>query len=225
MSFDDSNEGAAYLSALKNSGSPQAASAATADPPEAAPSAETPVRQLTPSRGQSTARKEKRQTPRYRCKGSARLLESGSAIATWATFADISMHGCYVEAATPLRLGTVLTLTLQINGFRVEATGEVRVAYPNLGMGIRFIKISEGDRERLRELVASISQSSLSQFLISQLSTIHSPVATPAPSIPQSDPLPSMANPGAALQALRNFFENRHVMGREEFLTILRNSQ
>jgi hypothetical protein len=126
------------------------------------------------------------------------------------------MHGCYVEAATPLRLGTVLNLRLEVNGFRVEATGEVRVAYPNLGMGIRFIKMSEGDRERLRELVGSISRSSV---------ILGSRVATRAPSIPQSHPLPSVANPGAALQALQTFFEDRRMMGREEFLTILRKSQ
>ena len=214
MSFDETNEGAAYLSALKNSGSPQAAAAAIA--PTAAHPVETQPSQVASSPAPNAAREEKRKTPRYRCKGSARLLESGSKIATWATFADISMSGCYVEAATPLRLGTVLNLTLEINGFRVEATGEVRVAYPNVGMGIRFIGMSEGDRKRLRELVNSISRSSI--FL-------GSPVATRALSIPQSDPLPSVPNPGAALQALRNFFKDRHVMGREEFFTILRNNQ
>jgi hypothetical protein len=145
----------------------------------------------------------------------AHLQENGT-VATWATFADISMHGCYVEAATPRRLGTVLNLRLEVNGFRVQAAGEVRVVYPNLGMGIRFIKISEGDRERLRELVNSISRSSV---------ILGPRVATRAPSIPQSRALPSVADPGAALQALQSFFEDRHVMGREEFLTILRKSQ
>jgi hypothetical protein len=121
-----------------------------------------------------------------------------------------------VEAATPLRLGTVLNLSLEVNGFRVKAAGEVRVVYPNLGMGIRFIKMSEADREQLRELVASMSRSSV---------ILGSGLATRAPSIPQSHALPSVADPGATLLALRNFFEHRHVMGREEFLTILRKSK
>jgi hypothetical protein len=103
-----------------------------------------------------------------------------------------------------------------VNGFRVEATGEVRVVYPNLGMGIRFIKVSEGDREQLRELVNSISRSSV---------ILGARAATPALSIPQSHTSPSVANPGAALLALQSFFEDRHVMGREQFFTILRNSQ
>jgi hypothetical protein len=147
MVFDETNEGAAYLSALKKSGSPQAAGTAATRAPEAVHSPETRSEQVAPSSRASASSVDKRKSPRYRCKGSARLQESGSAVATWATFTDISMHGCYVEAANPLRVGTMLGLRLEVNGFRVEAAGEVRVAYPNLGMGIRFIKIS-GRRSR-----------------------------------------------------------------------------
>jgi hypothetical protein len=49
--------------------------------------------------------------------------------------------------------------------------------------------------------------------------------ATRAPSIPQSDALAGVPNPSATLQAILNFFENRHVMGREEFLSLLRKIQ
>jgi hypothetical protein len=218
MSSNETNEGAAYLSTLKNSGSPPVAGkaavgAATVRPPAKAHPARTPVREIAPDSRPTATRVEKRKSARYRCKGSAHLQENGT-VATWATFADISMHGCYVEAATPPRLGTVLNLSLEVNGFQVKATGEVRVVYPNLGMGIRFIKVSEADREQLRELIASISRSS----------AILDSRATHAPSIPQSASLPGVANPSAALQALHDFFEDRHVMGREQFLTILRNS-
>jgi hypothetical protein len=215
MAFDETSEGADYLSALKRSGSPQAAGAATARAPEHPHSAPTLGEILAPNRAHP-ARAENRKTPRYKCKGSARLQERGSTAPTWATFADISMFGCYVETANPLRVGTVLGLKLEVNGFRVEATGEVRAAYPSLGMGISFIRISEKDRERLRELVGSISRPS---------ATRSAEGATGALSIPQSTALPAIANPAAALQALQKFFENRHVMGREEFLKILRTSQ
>lgn len=215
MAFDETSDGADYLSALKRSGSPQAGGAAAARAPEPPHSAATLGEVPTPNRA-NPARAEKRKTPRYKCKGSARLQEKGSTAPTWATFADISMFGCYVETANPLRAGTVLSLKLEINGFRVEATGEVRVAYPSLGMGISFIKISEKDREQLRELVASISRPS---------TTPSAQSATRARAIPQLDVLSATANPSAALQAMRSFFENRHVMGREEFLRILRKNQ
>jgi hypothetical protein len=213
MGFEENNDGADYLSALKRSGSPQAVGPATARAPEAPHSADTRAAEVAPASSANPASVEKRKTPRYRCKGSARLQESGSAVATWATFADISLQGCYVEAASPLRVGTMLGLKLEVNGFRVEATGEVRVAYPNLGMGISFIKISEEDRGQLRELVASISRPS---------AALSAQGATRDLTIPQLDALSGAANPTTALQAMRNFFENRHVMGRDEFLRILR---
>jgi hypothetical protein len=149
------------------------------------------------------------------------MQEIGSTVAAWATFADISMHGCYVETAAPLRMGAVLGLKLEANGFRVEAAGEVRVVYPGLGMGISFSNIADKDRERLRELVRSISPPSVILPALTQ----GSPVAPRSPSALRSDALPPVANPAAALQAMRTFFENRHMMGREEFLKILRKSQ
>jgi hypothetical protein len=101
---------------------------------------------------------DKRKSPRYRCQGSAHIREIDTGVAIWTTFTDISLHGCYVEATTTYPLGVMLGLKLEANGYRIEATGEVRVAYPSLGMGISFTNISEEDRERLRSLVRSISQ-------------------------------------------------------------------
>lgn len=180
------------------------------------PSPETRTEEAAPSRTASFVRGEQRRSSRYRCQGSARLQEIGSDVATWATFTDISLHGCYVEASATYRVGATLALTIEVNGFRVETRGEVRVAYPNLGMGISFTKVSDQDRERLRTLVRSISPPSV---------ILGSRLAPRSPSIPQPDALPTVANPGAALQAMLNFFEDRHIMGREEFLRILRKSQ
>jgi hypothetical protein len=51
------------------------------------------------------------------------------------------------------------------------------------------------------------------------------PSSTPQSSNPQSTALPGVANPGAALEAITTFFEDRQVMGRDEFLRILRKSK
>src|SRR5271156_622985 len=119
MAFDETSDGADYLAALKKSSSPQAAAAATARAPAGAHPAESRAAHGASTNKPGSA--DKRKSPRYRCKGSARLLENGAA-PVWATFADISLHGCYVEAATPPRVGTMLGLTLELNGFRVEAS-------------------------------------------------------------------------------------------------------
>jgi PilZ domain len=204
---DDNDAGAAYLASLRRS--PTSAGAAPARAP--VPAATT------------TTSAEQRRSPRYKCTGNARLQEAGSSAATWATFADISMHGCYIETAVPPCTGTTLNLRLEANGVRVDATGEVRVVYPGLGMGISFINVSDENRARLQQLVRSISPRSVILPSLPRASQ----AATPAPSapIPRPEVSPPAPNPSAVLQAIQKFFENRHVMGREEFLKILRKGQ
>jgi hypothetical protein len=205
---DEPDAGAAYLAALKQSTRPQAGGTAAAHAPEVPRPPETHT--VPPGSA------DKRKSPRYPCQGSAHIREIETGVAIWTTFTDISLHGCYVEATTTYPIGVMLALKLEANGFRVEATGEVRVAYPNLGMGISFNKMSDEDRERLRELVRSISRPSV---ILGGL------VATRAPSTAPAETFPGVANPAATLQAMSNFFEDRHMMGREEFLRILRKSQ
>src|SRR5208283_807716 len=95
---DEKGDGAAYLSALKQSVSPQAAAATKG--PEA----------KIGSSVESLFVGEKRRSPRYRCQGSAHLRELSSGASTWATFTDISLHGCYVEATATYILGAALAL-------------------------------------------------------------------------------------------------------------------
>jgi hypothetical protein len=210
---DEEDAGASYLAALRQSSAPRVAGAAPARPPDVPLSVDS--RSANAALPTKSAGSEKRQSPRYRCTGSVRLQKSGSEASTWETFTDISVHGCYVELASPYRQGTIVDLKLDANGFRVEATGEVRVAYPSLGMGISFTKMSEADRGQLRALMSSISSAALSpgpRLSTQSLSKTPSDIA-------------AVTNPNAALQAMLKFFENRHMMGREEFLSILRKNR
>src|SRR5882672_12294888 len=133
----ESNESVSYLVALKQSTSGGAAAA--------------PARSVG-SPGHVSTGLEKRRSPRYKCEGSAELRQEASDVRTWATFTDVSMHGCYVEAASTYPVGTVVHVKLEANTFQVQATGKVRVTYPSLGMGIAFTDVSEIDRARLKEL-------------------------------------------------------------------------
>jgi hypothetical protein len=144
------------------------------------------------------------------------LQRSGTQASTWATFTDISVHGCYIESAVPSPQGTMLDLKLDANGFRVEVVGEVRVVYPGLGMGISFERMSEADNGRLRNLVASISPPAIILGLR---------VGTPTLAMSRLEDAPPITNPSAAIQAMLKFFENRQMMGRDDFLRILRSSQ
>lgn len=192
---DEPGAGASYLASLRRS-TPQAAGAA-------AGSTSLPA----------LPRRDKRRSPRYRCEGSIHLRETRTGVATWATFTDINLSGCYVEIPTGYRVGTVLELEIELNGVRIAAAGEVRIAYPGLGMGIAFTKLPDPDRAQLRELVKSLSQSRIN----------FPQAASGAPSQPQ---LPAMLpgedpNPAGTLQAIAKFFESHPVMGREEFFMIV----
>lgn len=209
---NEMDSGAAYLASLKRSASGEAAAPARAT--EAEGSSEN-RQEVNPPAPQRPSVIEKRRSPRYRCEGSARLQEMGAPTPVWATFTDISMHGCYVEAPNPFRVGAIVSLRLESGGFRVEATGEVRIAYPGVGMGISFKTISEADKAQLRELLQSLSPPA---------TILNGRVVTRSLSVPPADSQ-AVSNPAAALQAIFAFFESRHIMGREEFLRLVRTSQ
>jgi hypothetical protein len=214
---EETNTGVAYLMALKMSASssaanPQKLAAESGLSERASPEA---------TLGNASAQPhfpgaEKRRSPRYKCEGSAEMREEGCEVRTWASFTDISLHGCYVEAQATYPAGTVLEMKLEANGFKVESQGTVRVNYPYLGMGIAFAEMSEENRTVLRELLGSIARPSV----------IMGPGITSA--LPTASPLeavPLISNPQAAIQALVDFFESRHMLMREDFLRILRTSQ
>jgi hypothetical protein len=210
---DESTTGAAYLAALKKS-TPQAAATAAAPARSSSSDSLTLSSAATPNTNSKPG--EKRKSPRYRCQGSARLRELGSGVSTWSTFTDISLHGCYMEAMSTFRIGAKLALTMEVNGFRVETKGEVRVVYPNLGMGICFTIMSEPNREQLQALLRSLSRPSA-------ILGVHR--ESEAAPVPQPDGAASIANPAAALQALITYFDERLILNREEFLRILRKSE
>jgi hypothetical protein len=209
----ETDEGLAYLQALKQS-APTAAAGAPAHAPN---SGETPWRaQVHNSAGPQTFVLEKRRSPRYKCEGSVEICQEGFELRTWATCTDVSMHGCYVEATNTYPVGTNVHVKLQANEFHVESAGCVRVAYPGLGMGIAFAEMSEENRTRLRALLRTISRPSV----------ILGPGISP--SAPWGGALMSISLPTdatAALRALAEFFESRQLLMRDEFLRILRKSQ
>ena len=207
---EETNEGVAYLLSLKKSApateAAQRGAAAASTRAEIAGAA---------AGGAANARfggAEKRRSPRYKCQG---LQPVGNTASIWATCTDISLHGCYVEASTPYGMGTKLTMRIEANNCRVEATGDVRVSYPGLGMGVAFLAMREEDRERLLELVRSLARP-----MPAASSRLAPATALPA----QLDALQSVANPSAALRAMLQFFESRQMMSREVFLSILRKS-
>lgn len=213
---EETNEGIAYLTALKKSSTPNASSAGAPAADASQPAQIVWGGIVGTSSAQTPPGSEKRRSSRYKCEGSVELREDGCDVHTWAAFTDISLHGCYVEAQATYPAGSVLHMRLEANGFRVEATGTVRVNYPYLGMGIAFEEMSEDNRVHLPELLGSIARPSviMGPGTVSALPTA-SPIET----------VPLVSNPQAAIQALVDFFEIRQMLMRQDFLRILRTSQ
>jgi hypothetical protein len=209
------NESVAHLRALKQTGKPLAATAA-ALAREKGPEETAELTSAISESGERYKGSEKRRSPRHKCDGSAEMREEGCDVRTWATFSDVSLHGCYVEAQATYPVGTVLHMKLEANGVRLETKGNVRVSYPYLGMGVAFVDMSDENQVQLRRLLATITRSTI----------IMGPGI--ASSLPAGGPLaaaPPITNPTAALQALTEFFENRQMLMRDDFLRILRKSQ
>jgi len=206
----DSQDGISYLQALKRAAQGDAAVTAghepnAADNDAAAASVRPPIR----------AGAERRRSPRYKCEGSAEIVQDDCNGRTWATFKDISLHGCYVEAMSTYTVGASLQLKLEAQGFRVRCKGTVRVAYPSLGMGIAFTEISEEDRAQLKQLVQTLSRTCV--VMGSKITSLPSPGKVTS--------VPLISNPIAAVQALIEFFEIHPSLARSDFLKILRKSQ
>lgn len=159
---------------------------------------------------------EKRRSRRYKCEGSVQIRQEGRDVKTWASFTDISLHGCYVEAQATYPAGTLLHLKLEANGIRIETKGTVRVNYPYLGMGIAFVDMSEENQAQLRQMLATITHACV----------IMGPgIASSLPATGPLNAVPLITDPGAAVQALIEFFESRQMLMREDFLRIVRKSQ
>jgi hypothetical protein len=210
----ESEEAVAYLRALKQPYGSQAGTAAALAREKSPASGSVALAGGGDPQYQGT---EKRRSERYKCEGSVEIQEDGCDVHTWATFTDISLHGCYVEAHATYPVGTPLHLRLEANGVRVECkAASVRVSYPYLGMGIAFVEMSEVDHTRLKELLATISRPAviMGPGFISTL-----------PACGPMDAAIAIPDPAAAVRSLMAFFENRHMLMRDDFMKIIAKSQ
>ena len=231
----ENSEGIAYLRALQRPVSPVAIATA---PPWEARSAEPASPAVSGGFGFSERYlgAEKRQSTRYKCEGSAQIQEDGREVRTWATFSDISLHGCYIEAQATYPVGTTLHLKLEANGVRVECQASVRVSYPYLAMGIAFGEMSHENRQQLKELMETISYPPLildplirdplltGPQMTEPLITEPGLVTSRRPGGPTDGAL-VIPDPAAVVWSLLAFFENRPMLTRADFLDLISKSQ
>ena len=205
LASDSSNgngeEGVDYLRRLKGSA------------PEGAPAdAAARCGGEAPAAAKSVAWKERRQSPRLRCSGSAEFRTEASDVRIWGTVTDVSLHGCYVEMNTTFPVGTKVDLVLKSFGIRIETRGEVRASYPFLGMGICFVEIQPVQQLHLKDLLTALAgRSAVSSGI-------------PAEETVVKDALRS-ADPRAFLDEITEFFRKNQLLSRNEFHQIAKRTR
>ena len=99
---------------------------------------------------------DRRTQRRFACEGGAEVRPAGSSHPMWATVADISSSGCYLETLSPLPAQTQLEMALTVEGIAFRARGWVRTTHPAVGMGVEFAGMTDGDREQLAQIVGAL---------------------------------------------------------------------
>jgi PilZ domain len=99
---------------------------------------------------------EVRKHTRFKCHNSVEIHAQAGA-SFWATIADLSVGGCYVEMAIPLPPGTKVKVGIWIGETRCWADGEVVYSTPGFGTGVKFGRISEADLERIGQYLGTLS--------------------------------------------------------------------
>jgi len=164
------------------------------------------------SAGNNAAWKERRQSLRLRCSGSAEFRTEASDVCIWGTVTDISLHGCYVEMNTTFPVGTKVDLVLKSFGVRIEAPGTVRASYPFLGMGICFAEIQLVQQLHLRDLLTKlVGRSAVSNGISAQENSM-------------KDTLRS-ADSRAFLDEITEFFQKNQLLSRSEFHQIAKRAR
>jgi c-di-GMP-binding flagellar brake protein YcgR len=76
--------------------------------------------------------------------------------------ADLSLGGCYIETVFPFPIGTDLALQLSIET-TVLIAATVVTCDPQVGNGIKFIRMLQEDREALKAFLEAAQQAQDSQ--------------------------------------------------------------
>jgi hypothetical protein len=102
-------------------------------------------------------RPEKRDSVRVKVRVPVELFAPGSDVPLRGATSDLSETGCYIESIFPFSIGTILEMSLQIDG-TVLAVGTVVTCDPQVGNGIKFTKMLPEDRDQLRAYLDAAQQ-------------------------------------------------------------------
>lgn len=99
---------------------------------------------------------QQRKHPRMKCSNSVEIhTQDGASFR--AKTSDLSVGGCYVETAIPMQPRTKVKLSIWIGETKALADCEVAYSTVGMGFGVKFVRISEPDLERIRQFLAPLT--------------------------------------------------------------------
>ena len=101
---------------------------------------------------------ERRKHARYFTSFEIEIKDMESSFPIRGATTDVSLGGCYVATIFPLAAGSQILFTLFVAGENIKGRGSVQTCHPGVGMGIRFIDLSDRDKLLLEKyLHASVA--------------------------------------------------------------------
>ena len=98
---------------------------------------------------------ERRTEPRFEV--CLDVVIEGGAVTRSARVADLSEGGCYIDSLVEAYEGEVLQLKIKLpTGEWLELVGEVAHHTPRLGIGLRFLDLSDTARDKIRLLLGQL---------------------------------------------------------------------
>jgi hypothetical protein len=102
-------------------------------------------------------RGERRKTPRVNCDVPVQLLPTGEAN-MWGKASDISLGGCFVEMAIPLKSEARFEISLWLGNTKLRLRGEVASTAPGYGIGVRFMEVTPEQQQILGKHIDALTQ-------------------------------------------------------------------
>ena len=101
---------------------------------------------------------DQRTEERYPVSGNAEVILNRGASMYRGRIVNLSLNGCYVQYAAPmsLRPGTPVEVVASVRGTSIRVVAESRYSTPRVGMGFRFLAMTDETRRKLAKLVAQL---------------------------------------------------------------------
>ena len=105
----------------------------------------------------NTNQRERRQNPRFKISVPVEIRADGAASPVHGATLDLSLGGCYFETIFPFPIGTGLDLRLQVET-ALPISAVVVTCDPQVGNGIKFVKMLPEDRKILENFLRTVEQ-------------------------------------------------------------------